>query len=159
VIALRPAIHSQCIGTKTSKTYNHPIEYVRQRLEEIPTEFCHLTPKKQKSAEDRLRLAHKFHNMGSAKYYKFQSYTIINEETGKEKECYICELLSKAKAKSNFWDTDNRQLRYMPLVLFSASLLNGHLGLIISTATGMLLNSSTSMKTCPPPIYNLTMII
>jgi hypothetical protein len=158
-IAPRPAIHSQRIGAKTSKTYNHPMEYLRQRLEEIPTEFCHLTPEKQKSAEDRLRSAREFRNMGGAKYYKFESYTIVDEETGKEKECYIRELLSKAEAKSDFEDTDNRQLWYVPLILFSPSLLNGHLGLIISTTNGMLLNSSTSMKTCPPPIYNSTMII
>ena len=93
---------------KSQRTYDDPMDYIKLRLEKIPTEL-HDSPNKQ-TMLDRDRSAKSFKSLGSAKFYKFEESTVVNEQTGERRVSWIRELLTKHYAQEEFQSCDNSEL-------------------------------------------------
>lgn len=107
---------------KTPKAYDHPLDYVKRRIQEIPGELAR-SPHRQ-AMLDRLASALKLVRMGSAKYFRFESTTVFDERTGGQKVCWVREELTKHYAKEDFQSAESRNLWYA-FCPFSFSLPNG----------------------------------
>jgi hypothetical protein len=86
------------------------MEYVNERIQKIPIELEN-APNKQ-AMLDRLRSSKSFANLGSAKYYRFESTGVHNGE----KESWFREQLTRHDALRDFEITDNCCLWYAPLL-------------------------------------------
>ncbi|KAF9790256.1 hypothetical protein BJ322DRAFT_1103923 [Thelephora terrestris] len=79
-----PPIYGTQPFAKKVQTYDHPMDYVNERVKKIPMELEN-SPHKQ-AMLDRLQSSKSFANLGSAKYYRFESTTIHDGQ----KEPVIC---------------------------------------------------------------------
>jgi len=99
---------------KDKRTYDHPADYVRKRLQEIPEEL-ERSPDKQ-SMLSRLKSAANLSNLGSAKFFQFEPTTIIDEQTGREKRCWTRILLTKSEAMDMFEAIEGSNVWYVQSV-------------------------------------------
>lgn len=90
--------------------YDHPTDYVKKRLQEIPNQL-ETSPNKQ-SMLGRLASARRFSGLGRAKLFRFDSITVTDEETGQEKVRWTRTLLTKHEAKQCFDDVDTSSIWY-----------------------------------------------
>jgi len=119
-VAETPTIRHDVPPTnKHPETYGHPLEYVEMRLRLIETELQQ-SPNKQ-SLLSRLESARRFTSLGSAKYYRFECVSVIDVQTGQEKNRWTRVCLSKHDALEDFQFVKNRHLWYAHSVSFFLS--------------------------------------
>jgi len=115
--ASEPAATSQPIRygppppARDSRTYDHPMDYIRQRLRDIPGEL-EASPRKQ-AMLDRLNSALKFSGIGSAKFHRFDSIIVVDSQTGQQKERWTRNELPNHEARLCFEDCETTQLWYV----------------------------------------------
>jgi hypothetical protein len=136
----------------SSRTYNHPLDYVNERIKVIPAEL-EKSPSAQ-SMRDRLASAMRNVSLGSAAYFWFEPATGVDGLTGQEKICWARVKLSKHNARRDFDSAPSRYLWYAPLFSSPLPSLNGLLGSTASEMSGTFPSSSTSRTTCPPLIQS-----
>lgn len=92
-----------------SEIYNHPMDYVTQRLLKIPAQFDQSA--KKRSMRNRLRSALSYKSIGRAKYFKFEQVTYTNEQ-GQPKEGWTRKQLTSHYAIEDFQNVANSELWY-----------------------------------------------
>ena len=122
IIPTLPTIrHGIPSASKNERTYDHPIDYVKQRLQQIPGQF-ETSPDKQ-AMLDRLASARRAVNLGGAKLFRFDSVTVVDQQTGQNKECWTRTLLSKHDARELLEGSDRENLWYVSFIFSPLSLL------------------------------------
>lgn len=99
-----PPIYGTQPFAKKVQTYGHPMDYVNERVKKIPMELEN-SPHKQ-AMLDRLQSSKSFANLGSAKYYRFESTTVHDGQ----KERWFRELLTRHDALRDLELTDSCHL-------------------------------------------------
>lgn len=124
-----------------SRTYDHPTDYLKLRLEVIRVDFKESPNRGVMSS--LLKSASKRANIGSAKLFRFESIDVIDEQTGQEKQRWVRTVLTKAEAQSWFESADDNHLWYAPFVRLPLASLNRHLGLTVAPINGTFPRNST----------------
>jgi len=106
-----------------SRTYDHPLDYVKMRLQHIPAQFDALPENSKRSAMDRLRSALKHSSSGGATFFRFESLTVIDNQTGQEKQCWFRDRLTLHEVREYFEDPEPSHLWHVHFVYFRFSLL------------------------------------
>jgi hypothetical protein len=110
-----PAIHRSLLeDQKPSETWDHPMDYVKQRTQELPQQLERDPQRQQKL--DRLTASLTARGVGRAGFFRFD-----RTETGETKACWSRTLLKKAEAVSYFNDARKHELWYVPSVIFPFS--------------------------------------
>ena len=99
---------------KDKRTYDHPADYVRKRLLEIPEEL-ERSPDKQRMV-NRLASAARLSSLGSATFFQFECTIVTDRQTGREKKCWTRASLTKSEAKDMFEATEGCNVWYVPFV-------------------------------------------
>jgi hypothetical protein len=100
--------HAFHLSSNNQPTYNHPMDYVKQRLQRFSSEF-EPSPLKQ-NIQDRAQSAGTFTNIGTAGFFKFENLKLVDNRTGEEKEYWIRTRLTRHYAKLDFEDADPHEL-------------------------------------------------
>jgi len=107
------------ITAKHTPTYDHPLDYIKLRLQNIPAELDQF-PDRQ-AMLDRVKSASEFPGLGFAEYFRFQTITVIDEQTGLEKIRWARIQLTGRDALQDFESVDDRNLWYAPFISLSFS--------------------------------------
>lgn len=114
-VSSRPAVNYGVPPTaKVTRTYDHPLDYVTERLEKIKGQL-EQSPDKQRML-DRLASASKRPSLGKAAFFRFDSITVVDEQTGQKKVCWTRNSLSKSEAREYFDDDHRSNLWYALLI-------------------------------------------